>query len=358
MSVSFRIAAVTALLALGGCATNTLRLDRATTLGVAGGRATAATEALLDKVDAANRATAIDVASLDPACRLPAPLIASAASPGTAAGPEPFICRAGAPRPGDFELRRLDRRAFAPALAVVAALSDYLGVIDAVVSEEPVDAGAVFLDAEAKLSGVAENLASITGSAAPPALTSAQAKAVASALTLVGTLAQEADKVARLKAIERDPAQAARFASTLADLRAVNAMWTTVLANEVGKQADATEIALRPPHADAAPAQPAARGTSRDAAVGPARRPLTATEVHALRERQMDLIDRQAEVAALGPALAKSVDALEAAHRAYRALLFDPDAPKTPAERRRAAKLIETRLLAALNALGSLVRAF
>lgn len=313
-----------AALLLGGCATNTLRLDRATALGAAGGRAAQGTRDLLAQVDAANRQSAIDVAALDPACTLPTPLIA--------AGPPALVCRVGPRQPGDFELHRLDPRDFQPALTVIEALTGYLGAVDAIVTEKAVDYGAAFADAQGKLAQVSGDVATIAGAQAPSVLTADQAAAVASALTLIGTLADEQDRVRRLRALE-SPAQRARFKETTASLRRIDGQWTKVLGSEVDKQALAADLALQ--------IQKPSPGEMRD-----------------LRTRQMDAIERLAATRALGQDLARAIDALDAGHDAYLDLLTDAGAHLSAAERRRRASLIETRLLAALDGLATLVRAF
>ena len=349
-----------AALALSGCATNSLRVDRATALGAAARVAETATSELFDQVNAANRTTAIEIATLDPACRLPEPLIAS--SDTTA--PSAFICRDGPKLRGDFALRRLDRRAFLPSLAVVTALTDYLAVLDAIVSAKPVDAGAVFTDAEGKLNAVSDGLTAISGSTAFPKLTTDQSDAVASALTLFGTIAQEAREVSYFKRLERDPAQQARFKATTAALRKADATWVRVLAIEVAQQqgiADTTRLlaaASYPQrHSGTGRSGPVSSGSS--GSLARARLPpLTLTEMRELRRRQMDLIDRAAAIEGMGPAMAKTVDVLEQAHADYLDLLFHADAKLSREERRRKARVIETRVVAALRAVAALAKSF
>jgi hypothetical protein len=307
-----------------GCATNVIRLERASALGEAGEAAATSTRALLREVGAANREKLIAVATLDPACRLPTPTLASAVRT------DARICvpSGSAPRRGDLVLRRFDARAFAPSVTIVEALAAYLGAVDAILTEKRVDAGAELDEVLTKLQGAAGDMAAIAGADLPPALTGSQQAALTGALSLVSELANEARTVDELRRLET-PAQDERFARTVAGLRRVNDGLTVVLREELEQQRKVLELTRA-----------------------------TTPTPRADRVKEMALIERSEDIAGLGPALTRTLNALERSRTDYLALLRDRNAKLTDEERERRARVAQDRVLAALGSLAKLARAF
>ena len=128
-------------LLLFGCATNTIRLDRAATMTAAGRTATGATRAFINKVGAENRESLIDLAAADPNCQLPSPLIASGNSQG--------LCRSGDAQSNDFRYPRITARDLQPSLAVIDGVTAYLDAVDAILTREPIDYAGPAADAQA-----------------------------------------------------------------------------------------------------------------------------------------------------------------------------------------------------------------
>lgn len=315
---------LTASLALAGCATNAIRLDRASAMGHAGANAAAGTRAVLAEVDEANRDKLVAVAALDPACALPTPIIAAPSRQGVRV----CIPPGSQPTLGDFQLTRFDSRAFGPAIATLEALTAYLGAVDAILTKKRVDVGAELDDVIVTLQSAAGDLATIVGAEPPVAIADPQREAVTGALSLVSALANEAQTVRELRRFET-PARDEQFRTTLARLRVVNDGLAEVLSQELQQQ----ELVLGLTRRDA-----------RDA--------------RANRREEMGLIERREGVTALKPALATVLDALQASRLEYLALLRDGDAPLTKEERAKRAQLAQERVLAALSAVARLVKAF
>ena len=322
---------IAAALTLAGCATNAIRLDRASAMKLAGEQAALGTHAVLAEVHSANREKLVAVAALDPACALPTPVIAAP----TRTDVRVCIPQGSTPGPGDFPLTRFDARAFGPAIATLEALSTYLGAVDAILTEKQVDVGAELDDAIGKLQGAAGDIATIVGAPAPPGLNDDQRAAVQGALSLVSTLANEAHTVKALRRLDT-PEQEQAFADTLAHLRAVNDGLATILSEELQQQRKVLDLTR------AIPPDPHAQLPDR----------------RADRREEMGLIERGEDIAELKAALATALDALQTSHDDYLALLRDAKAPLTDEEQLKKARLTQERVLAALSSLAKLARAF
>lgn len=317
---------------LAGCATDAIRIDRASAVGSAGRAATAGTRGLLADVGAANREKLVAVAALDPACGLPRPVLAGPGRRGVGvcvpAGEESSR--------GDVRLARFDSRAFAPALATLEGLSAYLGALDDILTEERPDVGAEVDDAISKLQSVAGDAGAVLGVTVPTPLSDEQRKAVSGALSLLSTLANEAETVRDLRRLET-PARDVEFQETLARLRAVDAGLVAILREELQQQSRVLELT---------------RLRARDPLGGD--RPRLLSD----RREEMALIERRERVDALEGALGGALDALASSRDDYLALLRDGGAPLSRAEREKRARLARQRALAALNAVAGLVTAF
>lgn len=318
----FGKAGIAALALLGGCATDAIRVERANTVAAAGKASAESTRGLLREVDTANRQTAIDAATLDPDCELPSPLI------GISRPLVPLLCRRGEAIGADFTLARLRPRDFAPALATIEGLAVYIGEIDAIVTGATADSGAVEA-AEGNLTGTLGQM-----TAAAPGVADDKRAAVQGALELLGTIAAEQRQVGDLRRLST-PEATARFDATVAALARDNAVWTKLLDAELAKQLAVTRAAL-------------VLLRERD----------RMGERRMVRERQMIVLERQAELPALRAALDALTAELTAAHAAYQKLLSGGPREFTDDERRRAARLTRTRLIAALKTVSNLVKSF
>lgn len=327
-AVTRAILTIASTLLLQACATNAIRLDRATTLGDAGAAATDQTRTLMTQVRATNREVIIDLVTADPRCGLPTPLIATGAA---ADGSE--LCRRSARQPNDFEIKRWTEREFKPSLAVIEGISTYLGAVDAVVTRKPVDLAAQAADAEAKLRGISNVLTGAAGLPAAPTLTADQLTAIKGTLGLLSEIIDESKRVEDLRKIELklDPA---RFSENLDALEKVNEALIGALDGQIMHQRTLTALQL---------------ARLRDAKAE-ARRPLVA--------RQLDLIDLQDALPELRQALSLSVTTFREAHAAYRQLLFDRNAPLSEAEKRKLAQVTQARIVAALRNLAAVAKAF
>lgn len=315
------LTALASLVALTGCATNAIRLDRAATLTSAGRTATDATRAFMETVRIENRESLVDLVAADPSCRLPQPLIAQ----GEVVD-QTILCRTGPAQRADFTMPRLIRRDFAPSLAVIDGLVAYLDAIDAVLAREPIDIPGVVGDAQATL----ETISTIAGGSA---LSEEQTAAVAGALTLLNQIVDEAQRVDDLRRIELQQDQAA-FAGSVDNLDAANRKWLRSMDAQLDNRRTLLERRL--------PRIPASDYDRRRAAAADL----------------MMLIERQEALPELTAALAKTVQALRDSHTAYRDLLFGDGRLLTPKERKKAADLTRARLRGALNSLTAIIKAF
>jgi hypothetical protein len=326
----YRFIGLAAALAVTGCATNAIRIDRAVTMTKAGRAATDKTREVMKEARQENREFLIDLVASDRNCSPTAPVIAFPKSPGKGR-----LC-VGKPRPGsgDFTVRRIMSRDFEPSLAVIDGIVAYLDVVDAVALRKPLDLGATVVGAYEELNGVFADLETLTGVDNPvPELTSNQLGAVGSILTLLGEIIQEAEKVGELRRIE-DNRDRAAFSDSLARLASVNELWLTRLSVQIAsrKLLVARQLQLTP----------ASRYDER----------------HNLAAQQMRLIEQGEAIGPLKKALAKTVTVLEEAHRDYRTLLFGSARNMTKDEKRKAAAITRDRLRRALSGLAKAVAAF
>lgn len=316
-----------ALLA-SGCATNTIRLDRAETMTAAGRDAAAATQDLMKQVRRENRSALVDIAATDANCMLPSPVIMQGpAEEGTS------LCRKGEQQQGDFALTRFTSRDFQTSLAVIGGLTAYLDAVDAILSRKPIDLGTTVIEAHEELVGISADIATITGSTRPAGLTDDQKAAVGGTLALLGEIIDEAERVDDLRKLEikSDPKT---FDTSLDALSAANKKWLTALDVQIDNRRTLADRQLR-----------------RMASSPVDQRRKTADEL-------MTLIERQESLPQFAGALEETVGALRDANKDYRALLFGNSRQLTQKERRKAAAITRARLRAALKNLAAIVRAF
>jgi hypothetical protein len=319
------------ILALSGCATNAIRIDRAETMTSAGREATNATRALMRNVQSENRESLIDLVASDPNCSLPKPIIAQGAT-----SPNITLCRPGDTRTGsDFEVARLTRRDFGPSLAVIDGLVSYFDAVDAVVTRDPIDIAGTVSDAVATLEGIASDIATVAGKsdAKLPALTEAQSAAIGGTLELLGEIISEAEQVSDLRKIELKRDQKA-FATSIDQLESANMKWVNGLEGQIDNRK--TLVARRLPRISAKQYD----------------------ERRRYADQLLTLIERQEQLPQLQASLAQTVRALKETHASYRELLFGDKRQLTLAEKRKAAAITRSRLRGVLSNLANIIRAF
>lgn len=313
---------------VGGCATNTIRLDRADTMTTTGRDAAAATQDLMKQVRRENRSALVDIVAADPNCTLPSPVIMQGTADAGAS-----LCRKGAREQSDFALTRFASRDFQASLSVIGGLTAYLDAVDAVVTREPLDLGTTVIEAHEELFGISADIATIAGSSPTAGLTNDQKAAVGGTLALLGEIIDEAERVDDLRKLEikSDPKA---FGVSLDALSAANRKWLTALDAQIDNRRILAERQIR--RMTTSPVE---------------QRRKTADEL-------MTLIERQEELPQFASALDETVDALREAHEDYRSLLFGDGRQLTAKERKKAAAITRARLRAALKNLAAVVRAF
>ena len=172
------------------------------------------------------------------------------------------------------------------------------------------------------------DVAAIAGAEPPPALKTDQQAALAGAVSLISKLASEARNVADLRRLET-PARDEEVGRVVASLRRVNYGLAGVLGEELEQQMLVLELTRS-----------------------------TTPSPRADRREEMALIERAEQVAALRPALARTLDAFERSRTDYLLLLRDGGARLTDEERAIRARAAQDRVLAALGALAKLVKVF
>lgn len=325
------ICSIALILALSGCATNAIRIDRAETMTSAGREATNATRTLMRNVQSENRESLVDLVASDPNCSLPKPIIAQGAT-----SPSITLCRPGdTPTGSDFEVARLTRRDFGPSLAVIDGLVSYFDAVDAVVTRDPIDIAGTVSEALATLEGIASDIATVAGKsdAKLPALTEAQSAAVDGTLALLGEIISEANQVSDLRKIELKMDQKA-FATSIDQLESANVKWLNGLDVQIDNRK--TLVARRLPRISAQQYD----------------------ERRRYADQLLTLIERQEQLPQLQASLAQTVRALKETHTSYRELLFGDKRQLTLAEKRKAAAITRSRLRGVLSNLANIIRAF
>ncbi len=334
MSKLYRATGLSVALALAiilqGCATNTIRIERAGTMIDAARVATDATRDLMADVQAENRKALVDLIAADPNCRLPTPLIAQGAT-----ADDETICRKGNRQEYDFQLTRLTRQDFGPSLAVIDGLVAYFDAVDAIITQEPLDLAGKLLDAQANLDAITTNLGTLSGqeNVTLPTLTEDQRAAVGDTLSLLGKIIDEAARVDDLRNIEIQLDQTA-FSEDLNRLSRINQRWLRVMDGQIDNR-----LAL------------IARNLPRISAED-------FEDRHRFATQQMTLIERQEALPELDIALARTVDILRATHSDYHGLLFGDQRLLTLEEQRMAAAITRTRLRRAFSHLAAIARVF
>lgn len=330
-----RFVAFAALLVLGGCAINQVRLERAGEVVAQAGPLVTAAGDLVDAIVKVSSEAGIEFALADPRCDWPETKVATgepAASLCDPASTEHIVVT---------PVRRGD---FAPTVALIDALAAYVAAVDAVLTDSPTDKRLNLAAAKADLEGIVGDISAVTGQSNPFAKLSAEQKAAVTGLIgLLDTLQREAGQVNELKAIE---ANTPGLRATTKALRADLVGWSQLaLVSEIGNlQTIATRRWVRD---RTLRLDPGARGRGGL---------LTDAERAALLRKRIELTARLEAAQALPGTLAQAVAALEAAHDTYVNALENRNL--TPENRRRVAQVTRERLRQTLALLAQTLAAF
>lgn len=320
---------VAALLLAGGCARNSVTVERGGQLVALGMPVTAAARQVVRDVQAVNREAAIEIAVADPSCTWPDIRIATGVPP-----PGSSICGRGA---DTVPFTMVDEAAVRPTLTLIDALVAYLSAVDDVVSAAPDDSGTMLelalVDVNSLMAGVG----------AGPVLSGDQIAAAKGLAGLIGALVQERNQVARLRLVER---QAADVPAIIDALDRDLALWA-------GRSAPASLAAIDTAFGvrafqlrKAMAAQPA-----------DARTVMADDQWRRFLTQWAAVQDRQMASAALPVQMQKTVMALRVAHQDY-ARIIDPAARLTTGDRAAMARVTRARVREALSAVAGVLRAF
>ncbi|MBO9712733.1 hypothetical protein [Sphingomonas sp.] len=326
-------------LALSGCVTSTLQLGRAGTMVEAGNAATAASRKTIDETAASYRRYLVELAAFDPNCQALSSTLEI--GPGATGG---CIIEQG----GRGHKVLGPSQAYAKiSLATINGMVAYLDAVDAIATRKPIDIAGTLTDARDQLEGVISNINGIVGSNLSLPVSEDQLKSAKTILDLISGLISSADQVRDLRRIEAK-LDDNEFRASLDALRAISHAWTDALATSLkleGAQIDGVRgyqasamLALCPP---------GSASDCRYTRIPAADR----AEYRATADRSLAVTEQLAKVQATREQLDKLLDAFGEAHASYRALLFDPHAKLSLAERRLKAAEIRKRILSALKGL-------
>ena len=312
---------------LTGCATNSIRLDRAATMSEAGRTATAATLNLARKATDANRDAIIEIVSFDPLCALPQPIIFV----GKDKAGQVRLCQIDGQNSSE-PFVRFTGKDLLPTLSVIGGLTAYLDAVDEILAREPIDLVGSLSAAQADLAAIQ----TIVGADSKPLLDDSQQNAVKQTLTLIGEILGEARTVGDLRELERDRQKdGAKLEKSIAGLKQLNEIWAGRFSDAQNAQFGiVNQIYQTNPPAD-------------------------------LDKRRATVANQLSikEAAENAPEMKRKIDGLAdvflQAHKDYLELLPQGSKAKlSPAEKRKRATIIKARVRAALQSLAAIVAAF
>lgn len=312
---------------LQGCAVDRLRVERAGEVVSAGQPLVAAASTTLNEVAKSSVEAGVEFAATDPSCDWPEIRVLREPSPKA-------LCAPASAAPATFfTLTTTDKPRMAATITLVAALGDYVDAVDAVVSEDPVDAGAALGRARAELEGIVGDLSTIANRPKPELLADDQFAAIQGIAGFIGELAQEADQARRLKIIEKNNVGMGEVAKRIgADV----GLWTNL--GLVSNLRDIENLRVR---------------TWRVLRQSPQ---ATEADRRAVLLQRVAVGQRIAAANALPAALNKAVAAFVQAHAEYANAL---DGRKlSPANRARAAQITRERLRRTLSLIADTLAAF
>jgi hypothetical protein len=329
-----------------GCATNSLRLDRASTVSSAGEEAVTRTRSFVQTVSRARDDANIALIASDVSCAWGKTVVLRGdLRPLPSGKTTPPLCLA----PGTvadtalgdvtLDLRPVPTNALRPTLTGISALAAYLEAINAIVEAPPSGIADTIADAYAKARTAQSDLAAITGGQIELVrkLTADQTKAITGLITLVEELATEQRKVGQLRALVQK--QNASVSTVIASLKSSVEVWTrSSLVGDV-QLSDAAFISLGRKLA----ADPPVYGTFET------RRAVLEQIVGARRTAGATV--------ALQTSISGALDEMQAAqNELVDGLSNHPN--WSDAERQKAAQINRTRLLGALHAIAAVATAF
>lgn len=346
-----RLKSLTAMAAititLSGCATGQLQVGRASEMVRAGQATTDASRSLVTDTLASHQRFVVELAALDPKCELPDPKILLGANSWGG-------CVSGAGEPG-ATLRGPSRAYAKLSLATINGAVGYLDAIDAIAVRKPIDIAGTLESARDDLSGVIDEVNSLSGSKLEFPVSKDQLSAAKTLLDLLSELISVAHQTRDLKKVEAK-LDKGDFDTSIAKLSEVTNAWTVALAIAVREeegQVDAVRTLQAnrirgacPPKSD--PQCPYRAFTAADR-----------EEFRAYAQRKLTAIDRKAQAEELGNKVPKLMGTFVSAHQAYRELLFDPrNAKLTPAERQLKAQIIRRQIISAIKGVLAVVALF
>ncbi len=325
------------MLLLAGCATDTVRIERAGEVVQQGQPLIAASNALLDNIVDVSQQASIEMALADPLCDWPELRIAT----GT---PAASLCD---PQSSSFTtITRIDRESVAPMLKLIAALSAYVAAVDSIVADSPTDAGINLADARSQIESIAGGIAAIAGVPDPvAALTDDQKAALTGIAAMLDRLARERAQAGQLLALE---ANAPDLRATTAALRRDLVNWSKLaLMSDLQTLQDVQTLRWQRDRLSRSNPKP----TRAERAAW-----LSDAERRALLGRRVDIASRLTAANRLPATLSAAVGDFEAAHDQYLNILENKDL--TPENRARKAEVTRQHLRESLALLAQTIAAF
>lgn len=326
------------LVAVAGCATNTLRVEAAKDVATKGKAVADASRSYLDQVERMRYAYNVEIIAADPACqgeratvRQP-PRNSSIINPRRP--PRGWLCTtlpASAPARHGLMLNNIHDE-LAPTIALVESLSAYSAAITDVLEAPHSDPAADF-DHAIETANAAKDLIEALGGSVG-GLTKERTDAVRGFISFVSELSQEADTVARLRRLAQPEGGAGQL---IAMLRRHLGTWEESRASQESAAVDLSSVLLR-------------------ASTNP-RAPLTADQRRQFAQTYYDRLYAQNTSGQVKEALDHALAALATAETGYRELLRD-NPNLSSKQRARRAEIIRQRLTRALQTATALITAF
>lgn len=323
---------------LTSCATNTLRVDYARTVGTQGRATAEASREFLNRVDIARREANIELVAADPACHTE-PAIVRRSPRVHANGDRGWLCvpRGWKPDPSyNFSLHPLTPQ-LEPTFDLIAALSSYAEALTEIVDTKPSDPLKPLLDALATARAVQGTLQAVRNRTGEPipAADDPRVAAVSGFVGFLTELSDEADKVRRLRQVLAKHPEGARplIQALREDLRG----WNRIRAGDELLRSTIVEAIVQ-------------RTIDR-------RPPASVAERREALSSYYTLADAHRASAQVYPALTKVLDELESADRDLRRVLVETP-NLNPKEKRKVAEMNRQRIVRALEGVTALITSF
>ena len=336
-----RLAPLLLLVSLGGCAINALRVEYADNVGAAGQAAAAGARNFLALAEQTRNEANIEIIVADPACAQPGAIFRSDLTIASATPRTGDFCRQITPQDMPKTVTRFSAldptEELAPALDLIEVLLGYTDTLADIAADQPVDAGKRIDQTLATANALEDAFSALLGRQGDltPGPDDPRIVAVKDFLSLVLTLQQEADQVARLRAVlAKNPNGAKPMISALK--RSLSA-WESSRKNDSLLRLGVAKIL-----------------TKRVLDAVPPSKPVERRE--ALRMEYSARAKARAEDR-FHPAVMRMLTELESADADFRRIIVK-DPTLTKAERRKLAELTRQRVVAALQTFTGLIKAF